>query len=343
MYISDLIPYINQVSYRLEGFKQSRAQVWNARCPICGDSFKRKSIKRFYIHPDVKHQTLMASCRNCNYANSFLNFLKDYHNDIYGELIYENFKRKGDSDRPKPVDISAPVEELTAPVKGVLLELPLISELPEIHPIVRYLQFRKIFKFQWDRLSYCDNFKEQLCDLLPQYQNSEMPTDARLIIPFYDETGVLTHIQGRSLDDSAKVRYITLKIDEKKQKLFGAELLDHNKPTYVVEGPIDSLFLPNCVATADSNLLSCTYGDVYIPDNQMRNKDIVRGIDSIIDAGKSVVLFPEEFIHKDINDALKAGVDIGELYRVIRENTFYGLQAELKWSTLCKIKRTHRK
>ena len=36
-------------------------------------------------------------------------------------------------------------------------------------------------------------------------------------------------------------------------KIFGLNRIDKSKPIYVVEGPIDSLFLDNCVAVAGSS------------------------------------------------------------------------------------------
>lgn len=270
----------------------------------------------------------MVSCRNCNYSNSFVNYVKEYQPDIYDDLALELFRRKASPNKPKTVEV---FEEKTFETAEVVFKS--IEELPPIHPVVRYLEFRRIWKFMWKRLSWCENFQRDICSLFEEYKdNKDMPADMRLLIPFYNKAGELIYIQARAIADDAYIRYITLKLNTRESKLFGAELLKMDKPIYVVEGPIDSLFIPNSVATADANLLSYPDGDVYIPDNQYRNKSIVQGVENIIEANKSVVLFPVWFQFKDINDAIRGNMSIAELYKIIGENTFTGLYAKLKWT-----------
>lgn len=328
--MAEMVPYINLVGMRLEKFKQSRPTLWNARCPICGDSSKRKGLARFYIHPDIDKTKYMASCRNCNYADSFVGFTKEYHADIYNDIIFDLFKNGGASKKYTYTKPIAKIEEVIQPVHVECSLFPSIDLLSDDHPIVKYLISRKIPKFQWSRLSYCKNFKDDVCNQLETYKDSEMPSDARLLIPFYNGSGALTHLQARALDNSS-LRYITLKIIDT-NKVFGLDKLKPNTPKYVVEGPIDSLFIPNCVATADSNLLSYQDGDIYIPDNQYRNQEIAKSIDEIIESGKAVVIFPSTFTYKDINDAIVAGVSYKELYGTIQQNTVSGLSAKLKWT-----------
>ena len=341
--ISSLSGYVNQVGLRLEGFKQQRANVWNARCPICGDSERNSSKRRFYIHADKDKTTLMATCHNCQYANGFENFMRDHHNDIYQSMIFDLFKRGKTSERRKvneaptqtqqiPVEVQ---EEASTPV----LQLQMLDTLPEDHPAVLYVASRRIFKYAYKFLSYCENLKRDVAAHLPTYdtEESNIPEDERLLIPFYDKTGRMTFIQARAMDPHAAIRYITLRIDETAEKWYGVDRLKPDMKTYVLEGPIDSTFIPNCVATADANLLSYPDGDIYIPDNQYRNKSIAAMVERIIDADKSVVLFPAWFTHKDINDAIKSGMTVQDLYQVIKEHTFSGMRARLEWTTRSRV------
>ncbi|AXF41467.1 DNA primase subunit [Acinetobacter phage SH-Ab 15599] len=337
--IYELIGYVNQVGMRLEGFKQVRDNVWNARCPVCGDSEKRKGKRRFYIHLDKQKTSLIASCRNCSYANSFLYFMKDFHNDLYLEATFELFKNKAEN---KPVRFTkTEVPEIDEPeVINVIDHTQLYETLdcvPENNPVRRYVKSRYIYDHCLSRLGWCENFRT-FSQQFDQYEDSsDMPEDVRLLIPFFNQKGEITHIQARAIDPNAYIRYITLKIDERAPKWFGVEQLKSDFPTYVIEGPIDSLFIPNCVATADANLLSYPDGDIYIPDNQYRNKEIVNIVNRVIESGKSVVLFPNDFKYKDINDAIISGLPIVELYRIIKRNTFSGMQAKLEWSTRHKV------
>ncbi len=77
----------------------------------------------------------------------------------------------------------------------------------------------------------------------------------RVVIPFFDRGGKFFAFQGRAFGKE-QPKYITIKFDESKQKIYGLDRLDLNKPVMITEGPIDSLFLDNAIALAgaDANL-----------------------------------------------------------------------------------------
>ncbi len=218
-----------------------------------------------------------------------------------------------------------------------------VSDLEENHFCRQYVANRQIPTKFWDVLFYTSNYKSTAIALQPEEieATERLPEDARLVIPFYNTKGEVVAIQGRALDPEAFVRYITIKKTVKTEKIFGLERLDVKKPRLVVEGPIDSLFLPNCVATADADLIKYEKGDVYIPDNQYRNPQICDRIKKIIDAGKKVVLFPPEAEGKDINDMVK---EHGTKYvlDLIKNNIFQGIMAEVRFAELNKSPKRRR-
>ena len=55
--------YIGLVSSRLQKFKKVKSDLYNFRCPICGDSQRNKNKARGYIYP-VKGNT-NYKCHNC--------------------------------------------------------------------------------------------------------------------------------------------------------------------------------------------------------------------------------------------------------------------------------------
>ena len=67
--------YIGLVSSRLPKFKRVKANLYNFRCPICGDSQKHKNKARGYLYP-IKVNTNFK-CHNCGASMSFNNFLKE--------------------------------------------------------------------------------------------------------------------------------------------------------------------------------------------------------------------------------------------------------------------------
>ena len=104
---------------------------------------------------------------------------------------------------------------------------------------------------------------------------------------------------------------------------------------YVTEGPIDSLFIKNAVATADSNLMVADYlgkeNLVLVYDNEPRNSNIVKQIEKAINSGFRVCLFPESFPYKDINEGIISGLTKPQIQRIIDNNTFEGLRAKMEF------------
>ena len=76
------------------------------------------------------------------------------------------------------------------------------------------------------------------------------------MIPFYDENDELFAVSGRSLETNDKIlRYVTIRTNENENKLiYGLDRVDFDDVVYIVEGPLDSLFLDNCIASGDANL-----------------------------------------------------------------------------------------
>ena len=78
-----------------------------------------------------------------------------------------------------------------------------------------------------------------------------------------------------------------------KQKIFGLERVNYTQHIFVVEGPIDSLFLDNCIAAGGADLTLDSKIDpskvTYIFDNEPRNKEIIKsGVKIIL---KTVSIF----------------------------------------------------
>jgi len=188
-------------------------------------------------------------------------------------------------------------------------------------------------------LYYTETFKEWTNTIVKNKFPNVEKDEGRLIIPFFDKSEKMIAFQGRSLDPNNPVRYITIKITENECKLFGLEKMDESKPVYVVEGPIDSLFLDNAIAMAGSDLSSsCNLNSeiefVIVMDNENRNKEIVNKIETFIKKGYSVCIWDEKIQQKDINDMILSGMSSEELHDSIKSRTFKGLQAKValnKW------------
>lgn len=122
--------------------------------------------------------------------------------------------------------------------------------------------------------------------------------------------------------------------EQSKSGVFGINRLDFSKTIYVVEGPVDSLFLPNCIAVFTSALWRANMSDaVYINDCEPRNAQIVDQVKRCIDKGYKTVLLPNQYNSLDVNDiVMKYNLNESELVKLVEQYTFSGLTAKMKFS-----------
>jgi len=325
------------VSPRLQRFAQKKTDLYNFRCPICGDSEKNKTKSRGYVYR--KKNDYFYMCHNCGLSTTFYNFLDKVDSRLIKEYALERYKdgETGHNNYKKPTFD----EFKSKPVfKKVKINLESIESLPDGHYAKEYVKGRKIPQEHYKELYFAPDFKK-FVESLEVEKEGLKEEDPRLILPFFNENKELVAIQGRSLGES-KMRYITIKLHEDGQKVFGVDRIDQEKMIYVVEGPIDSLFLDNAVATADSNLESIT--KIYdrskvtlIYDNEPRNKELVKIIDRSIENHFNVVIWPEMIDSKDINEMILDGFSPDEIQDIISKHTFVNLRAKAEFVNWKKV------
>jgi hypothetical protein len=326
------VKYINLVSPQLQKFVRKKDSLYNFRCPYCGDSKKRQDKARGYIFK-IKNDYVFK-CHNCGVGRTFTNFLKDNCVSLYDQYVLERYKEgltgKG-TQTPNPTwNFKEPKFFKT---KKRSLDLEKISELNITHPAREYLENRKIKDL--DYFYYCPKFKEWTNSQLDVFPNLKQDSP-RIIIPLRDKEGNMFGYQGRSLAPKAKIRYITIMLDESKPKVFGLDKIKETDPVYVTEGPFDATFLENSIAMcgSDVDLSNFSYNFVFVFDNEPRNREIVSKIAKTIECGHKVIIFPKHIIEKDINDMVLAGHNIKN---VIESNTYSGLEAKLKLTEWKKV------
>ena len=319
--------YISLASAQLQKCKKVKTGLYTFRCPYCGDSKKNKNKTRGYLF-QVKGDHVFK-CHNCGITRSFSNFLKDHVPHVYDEYVMERYKEGTiGKNVPKP-DLTQFVSKPTFTKRTVNLET--LSSLNNFHVAKKYILDRGIPENKLDRLYYCPNFKEwsnTQKQTFPDTTNDE----ARIIIPLNDTDGNLIGFQGRSLSPNAKMRYITVMLDENAPKLYGLDHINKNETIYIVEGPLDSFFLENSVAMcgSDVDIRSFGWSDyIWVYDNEPRSRQITDKISKSIDAGDKVVIWPSTIKQKDLNDMVVSGVNV---ISVIQSNVYQGLKAKLQLS-----------
>lgn len=325
------IQWMNRISVNLARFRKVKTDTYNCRCPVCGDSQKSTKLARFYFY--VKKMSLKVWCHKCGYSNNFFGFMKDqyptYFEDYKKETLFDSFSRSSNLFVPEEIKETTQQKKISInTLKKISVN---INDLEDDHPAKAYLLERSFSKDEMSRLYYTDDFKT-LASLFNLESGSKLKEkEPRIIIPFINNKGTIEIIQGRSLDKNSNLKYITIKTNEDAEKVFGLYDADHTKTVYCVEGPLDSLFVDNCLASCDANLTRVD-ADVYIWDVQSRNKDVCKYMEAAIEAGKSVVIWPFSGNKKlDINDMIKSGMTKDQIMNIIKKNTFSGLTAKMKF------------
>ena len=316
---------------RLSKFKKVKPKLYNFRCPICGDSKKNKNKARGFLY-QVKNDTNFK-CHNCGVSMSFYNFLKNVDPTALKKYAFEKLKenrtaRKFSKDLKEKATDS--VKE-SKPVfkRKVNIDLPSAFDVKESE---LYLHRRAIFG---GNFYYAQKFKQFVNTLVPNKFTDLDYDDSRIIIPLVKDSKLIG-LQGRSLGPS-NVKYITVMLSDDAPKIYGFDEINHEKPIYIVEGPFDSTFLENSIAMVGSDIDIRSYNwsnYIWVYDNEPRNREIINRIESTIDRGDKVVIWPSGIDDKDINDMFNSGIDPKS---VIESNIYQGLQAKLQLNNWKKI------
>lgn len=320
--------YIGQLSSRVQKFKKVKKNLYNFRCPICGDSKKNKNKARGYIY-QVKNNSNFK-CHNCGTSLSLGNLLKKIDPQLHKQYLLEKFL-EGYSG--KSFVTKEPKFEFQKPVfnSKLSINLPKVSECQE--PL-GYLTSRKLDP---DKFYYTETFKAWINSIKPTFESTKYD-EPRIIIPLiYNNT--LVGVQGRSIkmNTANSVKYITIMFEDDAPKIYGLDNITTENTVYVTEGPFDSTFIPNAIAMcgADADVSRWGISDpVWIFDNEPRNREIVTRIQRTIDKGERLVIWPDNIEEKDINDMIMSGLDVQS---VIKSNTYSGLEAKLKFTNWKKI------
>ena len=315
--------FIGLISSRLQKFKRVKSDLYNFRCPICGDSQKNKSKTRGYLY-SVKAD-MNFRCHNCGASMTLSNFLKEIDPVIHKQYVFERFKTNSTG---RGTVVEEPTFKFEEPKFKTKLSIPSCFEVRRGR---EYLESRRLDP---QRFYWAEDFAGFVNSIKPTFRQ-DVPKESRIIIPLYYKTNLIG-IQGRAVDPSP-VKYITIMLDDDAPKIYGLDTIRRGAPVFVSEGPFDSTFLRNSIAMCGSD------GDVgkwgisdptWVYDNEPRNREIVRRISDTIDRGERIVIWPSNIHEKDINDMVLAGHDVQS---IVELNSYSGLEANLKFTTWKRI------
>lgn len=252
---------------------------------------------------------------------------------LHGEYLLERF---GASERRPEIDfdemgrIASQAPTPDDPLAGLLR----VSDLPDDHASVRLVRSRRLPDLS--TLYHSDDFLGWANRLSPGKYGADPPREPRLVIPFHRE-GRLIGFQGRSYDGSSRSKYLTVCLDKTVPFLYGWDGVDTSQEVVAVEGPIDSMFLDNSVATAGGSITRELEGTgvprdrfVVAYDNEPRSPQTIKKMYKAVEMGYKVLVWPERVLEKDFNDLVLAGWTRSSVMTMVRERTFGDLDAVLE-------------
>ena len=329
------VSFAKQLGQRLERFRVKKESPFlaAARCPVCNEGTSKTKTR--FVFYEKEHQ-INVMCFNCGLSTTLASFLKTHHRPLFDEFKFDKFRTNSFVPSTVTHSVSDFVPKKIELAKSEdSLNLQLVSDLPSDHPARKYIDSRNLPDFPF---YYAPKFFAFSSRYNTEFK-SNSKDEPRIIIPFFDKRGKIFAYQGRDLSGIAKQKYITVKVDPKAPLLFGLKALNLSQPINLVEGPIDSLLLPNCVASVNASLASTAEWLLrginktpeiltIILDNESRNKAVCAEYEKAINSGYRIVIWPEKIKQKDINEMLLAGLDP---MTIIKKNTFSGLEAKLKF------------
>ena len=321
--------YAQMISHRLLLFKRKSDRTYNFRCPFCGDSQRNKLKARGYLFE--KSGGLIFKCHNCDVGASLGKVIDLVDPSLAKNYRMESYRDRVDANTNNTFLIPREQEAVVEKPKIILDDmLTRLDQLPAHHRAVEYVKARQIPKERWDDLYYARDFKV-LEALNPAYEG-RLASDERLVIPFRREDGLLTGVTGRAMGNSS-LRYATIRITDD-PLVYGLERIKRGKTIYVTEGPIDSMFLDNAIAAGGTDFSRALYnisGEnvVLIFDNQPRNKQVVKRVETFAQRGYAMVIWNSNWTYKDINDAVLSGCSVSEIEYLLNKSTFKGLALKL--------------
>lgn len=328
--------YIGVLSVRLRNFKRKSGTLYNFSCPICGDSSKDQRKARAYIYE--KKGKLLFHCHNGCGTRTIPKFLKEVDEFIYNDFMLEKVMDDGGK-KPDPVTHYNKPKYIG---DTELKRLRKISQLKQGHYAKDYVQSRLIPNKYHSKIFFAPKFMGWANSVVPgKFNEKALKHDGpALVIPFVNKDGRMHALQARYFQGD--LRYITIVLDESVPKLYGLDEYDKGNRSYTLEGPIDTMFLPNAVATAGGVEISTLKhlnleNNIIVFDNEPRSKETVSKIDKCIRHRLKVCIWPDGLHFKDVNDMVKGGFTPDQVREIIDRNTFSGLEAELRLNSWKKV------
>jgi len=295
------------------------------RCPICGDSNKKKNSARLHIYHKEGVDFIKCFNGDCPVQNkSPYSFLRDFFPSILSEYKRETFtgtmSKLANGDvferfKPKKQIIKDPV--ITQDLSMYMTDL---VDNPEAMNYIknRGIEYDPALHGKW----YYGHQDLKIGDVLYHITGS-------VIIPLY-YNNVMYGFYSRSIKQKSFITYMNdANIG---YKVFNFFNIDNTKPVYIMEGIFDALSI-NCNnviallgAKLSDTVLKSIKHPVFVLDNDRTG--ILNSID-YANKGYSVFVQPNTYSEKDMNELALNHKDI-DVSNLVTDNIFNGISATIR-------------
>lgn len=272
----------------------------SARCPVCGDSKKNKSIKRLHLYHKGGNDFVKCFNGDCPVNTNMYNFLRlyfpdklyDYKRECFHQKIFLNDIDFVDKGNDKEIIETDDIPEFkTIDLENLLIPLEQ-SELGLNYLKSRNIDYKDCSKFGQ---FYFINTDIIIDEKLYKIQNS-------IVIPFYR----LNKIYGFYSRKTDIKDFKTFNLN-KDYKLWNWFNIDKEQPVYIFEGIFDALssgktnVIAQCGIDIPEERLKELKNPIFCLDND------TTGIKKMIEYAKdyNVLVYPSDFNYKDLNSALQ--------------------------------------
>lgn len=328
------LKYAGFLSGRLKNFKQVKAHHYKFSHSCEDDKFGRLKA-RAYLFP--AGDGLNVYCHHCGLSKTLGSFMREVDPNLFQEYRLETFKESHSPSAEKISSILPIVEEEDPPPSVEEDSIVYLDSLPVDHPVLRYVEGRKIPKEFYSKIGVVYNFNRFAGKYVESFRTKKKKYP-RLVFPFFKKDGSVSMYACRAFGQE-QPKYIKLTVDEKADHIYGLWRIDESKDIFALEGQIDSLFLENAISVG-----SADYGSewirkhrdkvVIVPDSDYkRNPQVYKSLDNAVRSGFRIALLPETIPWKDINDCVvKGNMSSKFLQETLISNIVQGPKAMLELS-----------
>lgn len=318
--------YIGMMGPKLSLFRRQKQNLYNFRCPICGDSASNQYKSRGYFYLNDSGDGFNYICHNCGASQSLYTFIKLLFPEYLKAYSFEKFMQNGS--RSSFVEEAIPFKKLEA-ADDLVLPVDMLSD---DHPAVSYLlNERRLPRRLLEKFFYVDEYVSWLKQTTKN-DDIKISEHPRILIPYVDDNDNIYRYIARSIDPKITPKYLYTDVDVG-SSFYNWYNVDRSRRVHVFEGAIDSMLIDNSIAIGNAKYsrgdLSSLSDYVIVPDNEPRNFFVVKSIEKAIDAGHPVCIWPE-YYGKDINAAIISGYSPEFIQDVIDQNVYSGIRAKLK-------------